>query len=194
MSPELEKKLFDKYPKIFAQRKLPMTQTAMCWGIETGDGWYNIIDQLCRQIQHHVDWKRKQRARDLLHCRAIKRALKGDKSSLLKYHSFKGEITQWTLDQVEREIQTYPEGKKDKKVTPKLPQIQAVQVKEKYGTLRFYTNFSDEYVDGLIAMAESMTAVTCQECGNPGRVRGLGWIYVACDEHTGKADLDDDEE
>lgn len=194
MSPELEKKLFDKYPKIFAQRKLPMTQTAMCWGIETGDGWYNIIDQLCRQIQQHVDWKRKQRARDLLHCRALQRAMKGDKSSLLKYHSYKGKITQWTLDQVEREIQTYPEGKKDKTITRKVPQIQAVQVKEKYGTLRFYTNFSDEYVDGLIAMAESMTAVTCQECGNLGKVRGLGWIYVACDEHTGKADLDDSDD
>ena len=27
----------------------------MCWGIETGDGWYNIVDTLCSQIQWHID-------------------------------------------------------------------------------------------------------------------------------------------
>lgn len=193
MSPELEQKLFDKYPKIFAQRKLPMTQTAMCWGIETGDGWYNIIDQLCRQIQHHVDWRRKQRARDLLHTRAIKRALKGDKSSLTNFHAFRGQVTEWTIKAVEQDIHTYS-GSKEVKVTPKMPQIQAVQVKEKFGTLRFYTNFSDYYINGMIAMAESMTSVTCQECGVPGKLRGGGWIYVACDEHTSKEDLDDVDE
>ncbi len=191
MSPELEKKLFAKYPKIFVQRKLPMTHTAMCWGISTGDGWYNIIDQLCRQIQHHVDWKRKERARSLLHNRALKRAFKGDKSSLLKFHSYKGEVTDWTIRAVEKDLKTYS-GDKVVKITPKMPQIQAVQVKEKFGTLRFYTNFSDDYINGMITMAESMTAVTCEECGKPGKVRNSGWIYVACDEHTNKADLDDE--
>lgn len=190
MSPELEKKLFDKYPKIFAQRKLPMTQTAMCWGIETGDGWYNIIDQLCRQIQHHIDWRRKQYVRDKLHQRALQRAMKGDKSSLIKFHSFRGKVTQGTMDYVERDIQSYSMGNRNKNLVSKVPQIQAVQVKEKFGTLRFYTNHSDEYVDGLITMAESMTSVTCQDCGSPGKVRGLGWIYVACDEHSSKEDLD----
>lgn len=190
MKPELEQKLYNKYPKIFVQRKLPMSQTAMCWGIETGDGWYNIIDQLCRQIQSHVDWQRRQRAKDLLYNRALKRALKGDKSSLIRYHSFKGQVTDWALKAVERDIAL----SKKLKVTPKLPYIEAVQVKEKYGTLRFYTNHSDDYIDGLIAMAESITSVTCEECGNPGKVRGGGWIYVACDTHTRKEDLDEQPE
>jgi hypothetical protein len=193
MSPELEQKLFEKYPKIFAQRKLPMTQTAMCWGIETGDGWYTILDKLCHQIQHHVDWKRKQRARGLIHRRAIKRALKGDKSALIRYHSFRGQVTEQTHKYVESDIVKAQEQYKWLDIEPKMPKIQAVQVKEKFGTLRFYTNFSDEYIDGLIAMAESMTAVTCQECGKPGKVRGGGWIYVACDEHTSVNDLDDEE-
>ena len=34
MKAELQNKLFEKYPKIFGQKDLPMTQTAMCWGID----------------------------------------------------------------------------------------------------------------------------------------------------------------
>ena len=60
----------------------------------------------------------------------------------------------------------------------------ADQVKEKFGTLRFYTNGGDEQIYGMIRMAESMSAVTCEECGAPGKTRGRGWIYTACDAHT----------
>jgi hypothetical protein len=190
MSPELEQKLFDKYPKLFVQRKLPMTQTAMCWGIETGDGWYTILDRLCNQIQHTVDWKRKQRAQDLIHHRAIKRAIKGDKSALIRYHSYRGKVTDHTHKLVQYDIVQAEQLLKFPTIQPKIPKIQAVQVKEKFGTLRFYTNYSDDYIDGLIAMAENMTDVTCEECGKPGKVRDGGWIYVACDEHTRVNDLD----
>jgi hypothetical protein len=47
MKVDLQKKLFEKYPDIFRQKDLSMTQTAMCWGIDCGDGWYGIIDTLC---------------------------------------------------------------------------------------------------------------------------------------------------
>jgi hypothetical protein len=29
----------------------------MCWGIACEDGWYQVIDTLCSQIQHHLDWE-----------------------------------------------------------------------------------------------------------------------------------------
>ena len=56
MKVELQNKLFEKYPKIFRQKDLPMQQTCMCWGITCGDGWYNIIDTLCSEIQHHLEY------------------------------------------------------------------------------------------------------------------------------------------
>lgn len=31
----------------------------MCWGFEHGNGWYDILDAACSNIQNHVDWKRK---------------------------------------------------------------------------------------------------------------------------------------
>jgi hypothetical protein len=55
MKQELQEKLFEKYPKIFAEKDLPMQQTCMCWGISTGDGWYWLIDNLCEALQHDID-------------------------------------------------------------------------------------------------------------------------------------------
>ena len=55
MNKELDKELCKKYPKIFAQRNMPMNQTAMCWGFQHGDGWYTLVDSLCFLIQAHID-------------------------------------------------------------------------------------------------------------------------------------------
>ena len=42
MRKELDEKLCEKYPLIFKNRHADMTETAMCWGFECGDGWFNI--------------------------------------------------------------------------------------------------------------------------------------------------------
>jgi hypothetical protein len=60
MNEELDKILCEKYPKIFRDRNKRMQETCMCWGFSHGDGWYNIIEAACRNIQNHIDWKRKQ--------------------------------------------------------------------------------------------------------------------------------------
>lgn len=55
MKKELQDKLYEKYPNLFIQHKLPMTHTAMCWGCQCGDGWNDIIDDLCTRLQEHID-------------------------------------------------------------------------------------------------------------------------------------------
>jgi hypothetical protein len=59
-------------------------------------------------------------------------------------------------------------------------QVRAVQVKEKFGGLRFYVTGGGEYVDGLIAMAEDVSYMTCESCGNPGKPNDGGWIRTLC--------------
>jgi len=54
MDISLQKKLFHKYKSIFRQKDLPMTETCMCWGIDCGNGWYYIIDELCNCITRYV--------------------------------------------------------------------------------------------------------------------------------------------
>ena|ERR1035437_10081674 len=50
MNKLLDKKLCDKYPEIFKDRNRDMRETAMCWGFECDEGWFNLIDNLCSDI------------------------------------------------------------------------------------------------------------------------------------------------
>ncbi|MGI9358823.1 MAG: hypothetical protein ACR2ON_05425 [Paracoccaceae bacterium] len=128
MKKELQEKLFSEYPEIFAQKDLDKTQTAMCWGIACGDGWYTLLDTLCANIQDRItNVNRNKSEEDKLVC-------------------------------------------------------QAVQVKEKFGGLCFYIYGGDDYIDGLVSLAESMSYRTCSECGDPSEENktNRGWIYTMC--------------
>ena len=120
MKIELQDALFKKYPKIFKQRKYSIKDSCMPWGIECGDGWYGLIDTLCRVIK--------------------------------EYLSFRAYLN-----------------------------VEAVQVKEKYGGLRFYINGGDDYVDGLISFAERLSYMTCEQCGSTeGVTQTKGWVVTLC--------------
>ena len=61
MTPELDQKLCEKYPLIMAERKLGAMETAMCWGFDHGDGWYNLLDSSMRLVQSHIDMLNKRK-------------------------------------------------------------------------------------------------------------------------------------
>jgi len=58
----------------------------------------------------------------------------------------------------------------------------AMQVKEKYGTLRFYMTTSTAEMESLIDEAESKSAKTCEDCGAIGKLRGGGWLRTLCNK------------
>ena len=134
MNKENTKKLLQKYPKIFRQHKLPMSETCMCFLFCCGDGWFIIIDELCSIIENYME----------------------NESLRLEY---------------------------DKNYKP-CEQIEAVQVKEKFGGLRFYTNYEPNYISGAIQMAEYMSYRTCEGCGSTNNVTQTttGWIITLCAE------------
>jgi len=134
MKQELDQLLCEKYPLMMVNRDKSMMETCMCWGFECGDGWFNILDQLMSNIQHHIDWNNKN----------------------------------------------FEKGYKQYK---QVPQVTLDQVKEKFGTLRFYYTGGDDVIGGMVRMAESMSAVTCEKCGNPGTTGGQGWISTLCETH-----------
>jgi len=127
MNEKLDELLCQRYPKMMVNREKSMMETCMCWGFECGDGWFNILDQLMGNIQHHIDWKNRD-----------------------------GEVVH---------------------------QVTLNQVKEKFGSLRFYYTGGDDYIDGMVTLAESMSGVTCEECGLPGTQTQGGWIKTACAAH-----------
>ncbi len=50
MKKELEEKLAKDFPSLFRDLRGPANQTCMHWGLECGDGWYNIIYNICKKI------------------------------------------------------------------------------------------------------------------------------------------------
>jgi len=83
-------------------------------------------------------------------------------------------------------IQSYIDH--NKKYDPKINQVEAVQVKEKFGGLRFYTNGECERIDGMIWLAEYMSNYICESCGTTKNVtqNNKGWILTLCDECRNK--------
>ncbi len=72
----------------------------------------------------------------------------------------------------------------DRPIPDKVPPVVVHQIKEKFGGLRFYYSGGDDYIRGLVHMAESWASKTCETCGNPGKLRGGGWLHTACEEHV----------
>lgn len=65
----------------------------------------------------------------------------------------------------------------------KLENFGVSQVKEKYGTLRYYTYYEDDLISQFIEEAERESAVTCEQCGKQGEMRNLsGWYMTLCSE------------
>jgi len=58
-----------------------------------------------------------------------------------------------------------------------------IQVKEKFGGLRFYIGSSSDAVHVRISAAEAESYTICEECGEPGARRYGGWIKTLCDQH-----------
>lgn len=138
MNTELQNQLYEKYPQLFVNKDKTPMQSPMCFGIETGEGWYDIISSLCWMIKQHEDgiiWQ-----------------------------------TKWTQE-------TDPEYKSDY-----FP-VKFDQIKEKYGGLRVYFSGGDQYIEGLVSMAEAISYRVCDVCGNKGEVNKGGWISVRCEAH-----------
>ena len=57
MRAELEQQLRSRYPKIFADWDKPLSESGMSFGLQCGDGWFDIIDELCRSLQRLTDEK-----------------------------------------------------------------------------------------------------------------------------------------
>lgn len=62
--------------------------------------------------------------------------------------------------------------------------VVALQIKEKFGGLRFYYSGGNSVIDALVSQAENASYKICEQCGQPGRARHGGWIKTLCDDHA----------
>jgi hypothetical protein len=178
MKKELDELLCKKYPEMLVNRYKPMQETCMCWGFEVGDGWFNILDQLMGNIQHHINWSIKQHTNAIQNNEMIAQCKAG------VFDMFEKEYNHIAnTEYKEKRLTEIIEG--DFREVPNIVhQVTLDQVKEKFGTLRFYYTGGDDIIDGMVRMAESMSGVTCEECGNVGTTVGSGWLTTTCGGHS----------
>jgi len=160
MRKELDEALCARYPLVFRDRNENMQNTAMCWGFECGDGWYNIIDTLCGLLTS--DYRQAKSRYDHLVEVGAGGILYGTKT-----------VTQEAIDEAKAKLD---------EETLKVPV--AAQVKEKFGGLRFYVNGTTDKHHNYISFAESMSYRTCEECGAAGKTYTNGWHTTLCDIHA----------
>ena len=169
MNAELEQKLFTKYPKIFRDTNKSPQESCMAFGLEVGDGWYNLIDVLCEAVTYTFTTSVEVDAED------------GKRLAIDPY--------------------TDRDGKTMYFFNVKPPQVVADQVKEKFGTLRFYYHleYSEDnlslvetkkypkldainqryadYIDGIVHFADIASARTCEVSGAEGEMHSRkGWF------------------
>lgn len=133
MTEEKDRLLSERYPEIFKDHRRGARETPASFGFDCSDGWFDIIDALCKNIQDHLTHHRARR--------------------------------HMTNEEFEERVQ-----------------VRAVQVKEKFGGLRFYVSGGDDYVRGAVAVAESMSYRICESCGDKGHRRSGGWVKTLCDK------------
>jgi hypothetical protein len=212
MTPELDKKLCKRFPVLYQDRHSPMSQTCMCWGFDCGDGWFEIIWQLSLAIEEELDYSWLQE-RWFLFIKAFARGWnalmyflspvrqktyrregKGTKEEPYDYNVLDHQdpprwderIVQFLFGKMAKHGRFESERTALKRLTFWPNTGFAVrQVKEKYGTLRFYCN-STPMIDRFIQLAEELSAITCEECGKSGRLGRIGGYYCTrCDSHGG---------
>ena len=64
--------------------------------------------------------------------------------------------------------------------------VLALQIKEKFGTLRYYVYGGDSYAHNAIRKAEDESYNTCEKCGSKENVETKGsWLKTLCNKCRG---------
>lgn len=72
------------------------------------------------------------------------------------------------------------------------PNYKPLQIKEKFGTLRYYFDSSIKdpevfrQMHEIVLEYEKFSAITCEDCGQPGTLTKIhGWYKTLCVNHQG---------
>ena len=201
MDAKLTEKLYKEFPLLYAESKLDMSRTCMCWGFSHDNGWYDLIYELsaklepmieelmhkvpveekicfcgCRYFDHEISIKHKP-------CKIVHK---------IPYYPFK---KTWFIvnndaskalviwNRIAQKFKTWVNDFCDfisPVIYKRVPchckgyeeyHATAVQVKEKFGYLHFYASGFTDEMDELVTEAENKSATICETCSKPGKLR-----------------------
>lgn len=132
------------------------------YGIECGDGWYNLLHNLLQNIKKHIE-------NDYI-CQKFQHKFQITKNLQTILQDYK-------LYKLVDFVNKYSPKKKYKKIYFKITQI-----KSKYGGLRFYYEGGNDIIHGMIQFAQSFSWRICETCGTTNNVgMSSDWLEVICE-------------
>lgn len=194
---EFAKKLMVQYPSLFYTNEHDQPIMPEC-GIYCPVGWEPIVESLCEAIVEHVgdgfSFEYKPIMFDALRRKLwkifftpIQRLLNPARSLYLKEYPLfplsedvmaarkKNKIRSFICYKILNKLKGFVCPIASRKV--KVPAVKIGQIKEKFGTLRFYYDGGDDAVRGMCAYANILSSKTCQESGEPGALCKRGIWY-----------------
>lgn len=161
MKKSLEEKLVKKYPNIFRDYGGDMRQTCMAWGFSHGDGWYDLLEDTCSEIERLSKGKGIQ---------IVALQVKEKFGGLRFYYSM--------------ECDKYPFFSKFDHFLFKLMVNKYWQYGKLYNKIKDYRKkiykTTMEKIDHVINQAEYNSYEICEVCSKPGETRDDGWVTTLC--------------
>ena len=172
MKSELQEKLIKKYPTIFRSliqrsrmKKAPRVILPIYFGLEVGDGWYTLIDELCCQLQHY------EKTYGFM---TIATQVKEKFGGLRFYVSH---------DLDPKKMTTYKRGGRWRHTWIMNGDTKLRRPERDFNIDRLYNE-----IQGMLDFAESFSYHICESCGNPGTCNEVGWLSTQCDSCRAKQD------
>ena len=160
MKKELEEQLVEKYPIMFQDYGGDMRVTCMSWGLECGDGWYDIINTLCQDVEMIIGKK------DI---KVIADQVKQKFGGLRFYYHV--EYTPSWFSKLCNKTRNIAYNHMWGRVYNKMRDFRQ----------KFFKS-TIEKISDAIGDAEGKSYITCESCGAPGKRSGSGWVTTLCDK------------
>ena len=142
--------LVDRYPLLFPAPD--EKEPFNDWGFECSQGWYEILNITFNTLYANYSHH----------------------SSTLSYYAKRLEEEQ--TEELKEKVKSAQEKVDAEKA--KLPVVE--QCKSKFGTLRLYCRNLNDVSKAVIYMAEMLSCIICETCGQKGEsIRG-GWVRTSC--------------
>jgi hypothetical protein len=185
---KFEQMLMDKYPALFHEvdgKPIPPE----C-GISCPKGWEKIVDDLCAAINERTTstFTYKIKKNKEYHIRLGLVLMKIKSYLYKKFNPYKGIRSAIRFNSPKPEEMARAKKKLSYKFfrlfelayctltndayekVPVSPPIKIAQVKEKFGTLRFYYDGGDDQIRGMVEFVEYLSSKICQETGEKGQL------------------------
>jgi len=175
---DFEQYLMTKYPSLFYHNEKGEIQSPSC-GIWCPTGWERLIEDLCEAIVQYT--KHTYRTKSV-------------PTKRVRFYTLKGFVAalRWSHSKLIKIYNKAPLNSRIGKIEHKArslmfkfstiekvyaPTITIDQIKEKFGTLRFYYSGGDAKIDGIVTFAEHLSSVTCEQTGERGSMHKRGYWY-----------------